>query len=587
MSSSRGRPARFSLRTRVLSIALIPSFALLAGGGAVSANLILGAWRQRETAQLLTNPAMFKALAAVAVITLLTLVAVTTAVRMGNGMVRRLRRLEADTVAAEQRLPMIVNRLRAGEKIDVGAEIPSLDHPGDELGRLAAAVNQAQQTAVAAAVQEARLRDGMHAVFMNIARRSQSVVQRQLQVLDLAERAESDPDQLDLLFQIDHLSTRERRNAENLIILGGGQLGRQWRNPVPLVDVVRSAVAETEDYQRVVVEAMPKVRVTGRAVADLMHLLAELADNAIVFSAPESCVEVRSNLVGRGVVVEIVDQGIGMGYEQREALNEMFRDPHRFGVFELAGDARIGFFVVSNLARRHSLRVSLLESPHGGVRAVVLVPTELLAADDEVDDDTTWSGAAFEAPPVPRMRAVPSRGRADGAPPRPGFAPDRPGVGAVAERVDWGAAGPARPTPGAPVADEAAPPGHEPPPAAADREGAGPEQNCAQRTDLPDLESTAELDAVDYLGQAQRRTQRRPASAGHPGPAATVGRPPLPRRRRQASLAKPLRNRPAAVDESVIPPMSEQDHDHDARRAQTMMAAFQRGTDHGRHGGDS
>ncbi|MCA1677242.1 MAG: HAMP domain-containing protein, partial [Actinobacteria bacterium] len=289
-------------------------------------------------------------------------VVVIIAVRLSNKLARRLIRLRTETLKlADERLPQVVQRLRAGERIDVAVEVPDLDHGRDEIGQVAAAFNKAQQTAVSAAVQEAKTREGINAVFLNIARRSQAIVHRQLQVLDTAERAADDPDQLELLFQLDHSTTRERRNAENLIILGGGQLGRQWRNPVSLVDIVRSAVAEAEQYTRVTVNQVPNVLVDGRAIADLIHLLAELIDNATSFSPPGSRIELRGNPVGRGVVVEVDDQGLGIESERRQTLNDMFRNPPDFGLMALSDDARIGFFVVAHLAHQHGIRAAALE----------------------------------------------------------------------------------------------------------------------------------------------------------------------------------------------------------------------------------
>jgi signal transduction histidine kinase len=316
----------------------------------------------------------------VALVTLLVIAAVAiVAVRLGNNLVRRLVRLRTETLnLADEHLPQVVERLRTGEQIDVAVEVPELDHGEDEIGQVAAAFNKAQRTAVAAAVQEAKTREGINAVFLNIARRSQTNVHHQLQVLDSAERAVDNPDQLQLLFRLDHATTRERRNAENLIILGGGQLGRQWRNSVSLVEIVRSAVAEAEQYTRVTVADVPDVLVDGRAVADLIHLLAELIDNATSFSPPGAPIEVRGNPVGKGVVIEVEDQGLGIEAERREVLNKMFRDPPDFGLMALLDDPRIGFFVVARLAHQHGMRVSLMESTYGGVRAGVVVPNILI-----------------------------------------------------------------------------------------------------------------------------------------------------------------------------------------------------------------
>ncbi len=338
------------------------------------------------------DTALTRSLIAALVMLFVIGVVIIIAIRLSNNLIRRLVRLRTETLKlADEQLPQVVARLRAGERIDVAAEVPELDHGKDELGQVAAAFNKAQQTAVAAAVQEAKTREGINAVFLNIARRSQAIVHRQLQVLDAAERAAEDPDHLEFLFQLDHSTTRERRNAENLIILGGGQLGRQWRHSVSLVELVRSAVAEAEQYTRVTITRVPDVQVDGRAVADLIHLLAELIDNATSFSPPGSRIEVRGNPVGKGVVVEVDDQGLGIEAERRKTLNEMFRNPPDFGIMALSDDARIGFFVVAHLAYQHGIRVSLMESIYGGVRAGVLIPTALMTTpepEDEKDDGT-------------------------------------------------------------------------------------------------------------------------------------------------------------------------------------------------------
>ncbi|MEU2037189.1 sensor histidine kinase [Nocardia niwae] len=304
------------------------------------------------------------------------------AVVIANRVIRRLKRLRGQTLAlADERLPDMMRRLRDGETVDPAAESPDLDYGSDEIGQVAKAFQHAHSAAVSAAVAEARTREGVKAVFLNIAHRSQIVVHRQLEILDEAEQRQEDPVLLDTLFRLDHLATRERRNAENLTILGGGKPGRQWRNPVPLVDLVRSAVGETLDYARVRVARLPEIRVLGTVVADLIHLLAELVDNATSFSPPQSRVEVSGNVVGKGVVVEIADQGMGMSEEDQVKMNETLRNPPDFGVAALSADSRLGLFVVAQLAARHGIAVRLSDSDYGGVKAIVLIPSALIATD--------------------------------------------------------------------------------------------------------------------------------------------------------------------------------------------------------------
>jgi hypothetical protein len=317
---------------------------------------------------------------ALLVLAVIILVITTLASRQ---LIRRLQRLREETlVLSNDALPRIVERMRSGEPVDVAAELPPLHFGSDEIGQVADAFGQAQRQAVAAATREAETRAGLRTVFLDIAHRNQAIIYRQLKVLDQAERTQEDPDQLSLLFQLDHLATRARRNAENLIILGGGQAGRQWRNPVPLLDLVRSAISEAEDYIRVTVAGLPRVSVNGAAVGDLIHLVAELVDNATSFSPPMSRVEVRGNLVGRGLVVEIEDQGLGMDQDQIDQLNAMLHDPPDFQVMALADEPRLGLFVVAQLAARHDVRVTLTPSPaYGGTRAVVLIPAAVLLGD--------------------------------------------------------------------------------------------------------------------------------------------------------------------------------------------------------------
>ncbi len=306
------------------------------------------------------------------------------AVIIANRVIRRLKRLRGQTLAlADERLPDMMRRLRDGETVDPAAESSVLDYGSDEIGQVAKAFQHAHSAAVAAAVAEARTREGVKAVFLNIAHRSQIVVHRQLEILDEAEQRQEDPVLLDTLFRLDHLATRERRNAENLTILGGGKPGRQWRNPVPLVDLVRSAVGETLDYVRVRVARLPEVRVLGTVVADLIHLLAELVDNATSFSPPQSRVEVSGNVVGKGVVVEIADQGMGMSEVDQATMNETLRNPPDFGVAALSADSRLGLFVVAQLAARHGIAVRLSDSDYGGIKAIVLIPSALIATDSD------------------------------------------------------------------------------------------------------------------------------------------------------------------------------------------------------------
>ncbi|MEV0550677.1 nitrate- and nitrite sensing domain-containing protein [Nocardia salmonicida] len=308
------------------------------------------------------------------------------ALLLANRLIARLRLLRTRTLElANNTLPSIIDRLHDGQPVDVDAETVILDSGTDEIGDVAAAFGIAHRTAMTAAASEARTRDGFNKVFLDIAHRSQVVVRRQLDILDIAEAKQDDPEHLELLFQLDHLATRARRNAENLLILGGRQPGRRWREPVALEQIVRSAVSETHDLSRVSAIRLPQVDLLGNLVADLVHLLAELIDNATHFSPPQSVVSINGNLVGRGVVIEVEDQGLGIRFDERERLNGLLREPQDFQEMALAGQRHLGLFVVSRLAKRHAITVNLQESAYGGVKAIVLIPTALFAPDRDPD----------------------------------------------------------------------------------------------------------------------------------------------------------------------------------------------------------
>ncbi|MCZ9340111.1 ATP-binding protein, partial [Streptomyces sp. TRM76130] len=196
-------------------------------------------------------------------------------------------------------------------------------------------------------------------VFVNLARRLQSLVHREISVLDELENEQEDPDLLKGLFHVDHLATRVRRHAENLAVLGGAVSRRQWSHPVPMTEVLRSAIAEVEQYSRV--RLVPPVAGTlrGHAVADVIHLLAELVENATVFSAPDTQVLLRADLVTAGLAVEVEDRGLGMPVAEQRRMNALLADPDQVNVARLLADGRIGLYVVSQLAKRHGIGVRL------------------------------------------------------------------------------------------------------------------------------------------------------------------------------------------------------------------------------------
>lgn len=465
------------------------------------------------------------AIIAAAFVLLLSAAVFVFALRVSHSLIERLTRLRRETLdLAETKLPELVERVRAGQDVTADEAPRLLDHGRDEIGEVANAFNQAQRTALTAAVQEARTREGTKTVFLNIAHRSQVIVHRQLKVLDEAERGQEDPEQLELLFQLDHLSTRARRNAENLIILGGGQPGRRWRKPVSLTELARGAAAETEHFARVRIAKLPRRAVIGPAVGDLVHLLAELIDNATSFSPPESRVEVRGNIVGRGVAVEIEDQGLGIEADRIEQLNGMLAHPPDFGIMALSTEPRLGLFVVARLAARHGISVSLRESAYGGTRAIVLIRAELL---DEVPDTPGTPDAVEASPPeFPRVLEPPTR-----ILPLPAsFLQPLPEFPVVAAKPGEDLFRPQRP-----VDETEEPPAPTPP--------------------------------------ARPRSPAPVSSA--PAPAA-AGRPPLPQRRRQQNLAPQLREEPVTAWPEVV---AEKDSPDAAR---SRLSAFVQGTRRGR-----
>ncbi|MCT9082228.1 sensor histidine kinase [Streptomyces fulvoviolaceus] len=297
-------------------------------------------------------------------------------VRIGRGLVVELVSLRNSALEiARRKLPEAMGRLRAGDEIDIQAEAPPGPPAEDEAGQVAEALSTVHRAALRAAVERAELASGISGVFVNLARRSQVLVHRQLSLLDSMERRSDDPNELSDLFRLDHLTTRMRRHAESLIILSGAAPGRAWRMPVSLTNVVRAAVSEVEDYARVEVRQLPDASVVGGAVADLTHLLAEIIENAAQFSPPHTRVRVTGEPVGNGYVVEVEDRGLGMGKDTLAEANHRIEQSEALDLFD---SDRLGLFVVSRLAARHGIKVHLRTSPYGGTTSVVLLPTALL-----------------------------------------------------------------------------------------------------------------------------------------------------------------------------------------------------------------
>src|SRR5271165_1357693 len=314
----------------------------------------------------------------IGLLVLLLTILVTTLV--ARGIIRRLGGLETSALTlAEKQLPDVIARLRRGEDVDVASEAPPLRVGHDEIGRVGQAIDLVRQSAIGAAVDEAKLRRGLNDVFRSLARRSQSLLHRQLTLLDQMERRATDPEALDDLFRLDHLTTRMRRHAEGLVILAGAPPGRGWSSPVRMVDVMRGAIAEVEDYARVSVATRSQAALAGSAVADVIHLLAELIENATTLSPPYTSVRVSGDTVANGFAIEVEDRGLGMSPTRLAELNDRLANPPEFNPSD---SEQLGLFVVGQLAKRHGIRVTLKASPYGGTAAIVLIPRNLVVTEE-------------------------------------------------------------------------------------------------------------------------------------------------------------------------------------------------------------
>ncbi|MFF7236447.1 ATP-binding protein [Streptomyces collinus] len=320
------------------------------------------------------------AVAAAAV--LIAAVAADRAARLVSDRVGALRRSAA---RGEADLRALVEALRRGETPPRRGPRKAPPEDADDLDLLAAELARAHDGAVTAVVQAAQLSSQAGSeqkleVFVNLARRLQSLVHREISILDDLENEIEDPDLLKGLFHVDHLATRIRRHAENLAVLGGAVSRRQWSNPVSMTEVLRSAIAEVEQYSRVKLVPPVDGELRGHAVADVIHLLAELVENATVFSAPHTQVLLRAGLVTSGLAVEVEDRGLGMPVGEQARMNALLADPDQVNVASLLADGRIGLYVVSQLARRHGITVRLQTNIYGGVQAVLVVPQAVLGS---------------------------------------------------------------------------------------------------------------------------------------------------------------------------------------------------------------
>ncbi|MFE1024081.1 ATP-binding protein [Streptomyces sp. NPDC058818] len=546
--ASRTAPAlpETHIRPQLLRLAVLPPVAVALGACAV----VLFTVRSTGARPGLV---LWCVLAGAVSVTLAAVViAAVAADRAARSVHDRVGALRRSTARSEGDLRAVVEALRRGETPPQRKPRGGPPDDADDFELLAADLSRAHDGAVTAVVRAAQLSSQAGSeqkleVFVNLARRLQSLVHREISILDELENEIEDPDLLKGLFHVDHLATRIRRHAENLAVMGGAVSRRQWSNPVDMTEVLRSAIAEVEQYSRV--RLVPPIDGTlrGHAVADVIHLLAELVENATLFSAPQTQVLMRANLVTSGLAVEVEDRGLGMPVGEQSRMNALLADPDQVNVARLLADGRIGLYVVSQLAKRHGITVRLQTNIYGGVQAVLVVPQALLGT----EPGALPGGGARPAEvggadpvPLPPPRQQP-RTDAPAAPPAP--APP--------------AAAPA-PVPFAPAPTVPAPA----PSRGADAGEPVPLPVRGAHRGRPTPAAAVPGVRPEDRGVLAEHAATPPVPR-HSAVRGTMGKPQLPRRRAQEHIVPQLRGGPAPRQEP------EQHTGHDPG----LMAAFQRG----------
>jgi signal transduction histidine kinase len=494
--------------------------------------------------------------------------AVGLSLLVARSMLRPLRVLRASaTDLATSRLPSVVSKLQrsTGHAPDLSHEMEPVVVPSrDEIGEVAAAFNTVNQVAVRVAAEQAALRMSIGDIFLNLARRSQGLIDRQLELIDELEE-EADSQTLMSLFKLDHLATRMRRNAENLIVLSGAEPPRRWTEPIPLGEVVRGAIGEVEDYERVELVEMDEVGVPGHAVADIIHLLSELIENATSFSPPGTSVRVGGQATGGGHVVEVEDRGLGMSDDELFEANERLANPP---TIDFAVSRVLGLFVVGRLAQRYNIRVQLRHSSYGGITALVALPSSVVIPLRPYVPSGGPDQIASPQLSSPRMALPPESTEAPPADPLPIF---------EQARSDWFESGPPRQDQG-----PAQPVGPERPaePSAPDRSAGPPRsprggwpdrdadpfedwdgpQPTRPGWDQPARSRWPEPDPGEpaWSGTGTTEAAWEELNPGRPGPAGQDAYPPLASRFRTAEEhARPPVSRPREFRTSFPPPVSE------------------------------
>jgi signal transduction histidine kinase len=545
------------IRPQLLRLAVLPPIAVALSGCAA----VLFTVRSTGARSSLTLWGVLAGAVSVAVAGIV--IAAVAADRAAKAVADRVGALRRGAARGEADLRALVESLRRGDSPAPRKPRSSPPDDADDFELLAADLTRAHDGAVAAVVRAAQLSSQAGSeqkleVFVNLARRLQSLVHREISILDELENEIEDPDLLKGLFHVDHLATRIRRHAENLAVLGGAVSRRQWSHPVSMTEVLRSAIAEVEQYSRVKLVPPIDGRLRGHAVADVIHLLAELVENATVYSAPHTQVLLRANLVTSGLAVEVEDRGLGMPVAEQKKMNDLLADPDQVNVASLLADGRIGLFVVSQLARRHGINVRLQTNIYGGVQAVLVVPQGLLGSGPGIPGAAPQPQGVTEAPGAAGP-SVPPRPRQPQPQPQ-----SAPGPESRGRRV---APQPREATrPASTVSNGGSPDGGPLNGDTADGGRPGP---------LPVRGAHEERANPAEAAPGIRPDDRRPVAenaAAPPTPRTgtvrgTMGKPQLPRRRAQEHIAPQLRDGPAP----------RQDSEHLAGHDPGLMAAFQRG----------
>ncbi|TQK50683.1 signal transduction histidine kinase [Streptomyces sp. SLBN-118] len=543
-SAGRSQPVPPSpdarIRPQLLRTAVLPAIvAALSGATAVFFTIRTAGLRPGVGLWSLLGGAAVLALAAVAA-------AFIGADRTSKSVLDRCAALRHSSARGQADLQMVVEQLRRGEGPPPRRAPTPAPLDADEFDLLTQELSRSHDAAVAAVVQASRLSSSVGneqkvEVFVNLARRLQSLVHREIQLLDELENEVEDPELLKGLFHVDHLATRIRRHAENLAVLGGAISRRQWSNPVTMTEVLRSAIAEVEQYPRV--KLVPPIDGTlrGHAVADVIHLLAELVENATLFSAPHTQVLMRAQHVTAGLAVEVEDRGLGMPVGEQNKMNALLADPDQVNVAHLLQDGRIGLFVVSALARRHGIAVRLQSNIYGGVQAVLVLPQGLLGAESDALQQH-GAAAASEAAAHPRGETAVTRATSVRTPvhQQPHSPPQLP--------------------------QQQGPPQREPVHATLGSSSLPVRGEHADRPNPAEASPRAGHPG-DFYADANYTTPA-PSSPPEAAPVVrgTTGRPQLPKRRSQEHLVPQLRDAPA--------PRRDEEH---AVHDPGLMAAFQRG----------